>query len=78
MICERGSIPRTFLDKKGLEHSSCVKSIERSIVWGFYDHSTKREFHRVCSMGFPSFHNQRCLPFRRQDPMTRHCLWGSG
>jgi len=78
LVCQKGSIPYTYVDKQGYISSKCKKTTQNDVVWGFYDHSTKNEFMRVCDQGFPSFRNAKCVRFNPADPVSEHCLWGSG
>lgn len=77
VVCEKGYIPRTFNDN-GYLNSRCVESKEKSVVWGFYDHTTQSEFMRVCEGKFPVYQNKYCRPFQEGDFISKSCLWGSG
>ena len=77
MICEKGWVPKTFKDD-GYLNSKCIKSAESSVVWGFFDHSSKRQFFRVCDGKFPVYGNTMCRKFGKGDFLSRNCLWGSG
>lgn len=77
IVCKKGFIPKTFADN-GYLNSKCIRSREYSVIWGFYDHNSKREFMRVCEGKFPVYNNKYCRSFQETDFIAKRCLWGSG
>lgn len=78
VICSKGKIPKTFKTRDNVLSSKCVKSFEKSVIWGFYDHTTKNSFYRVCEGKFPIYKNKYCKPFQKGDFISKNCVWGSG